>query len=766
MDTKNARNNVGPTRRTTGLLPKSAWHHFDETFGLPRSPTRARASKANGETRPNTPEGAASARAMSPATRGRPATARSPATRGRPTTARSPSTRGRPTTARSPNTRGRPTTARASRADGSSRPNTPGRSKANRRSMADGWSMFKTSASKAVKNMFMRNDNPAPDIGVSQREAMPTNFRAELQQRPTQPNIEPAYVKQSTEAKRVPASGRSRNPVISPKENPQLKAMNTAVENMYKTRNEILQAPSVQSRIKFLNPTLEEQKPAQSYYATLASQRYEKATAAAEEDAFHAKINASNKRAQKEARDREVKAKAEAQAREADARAMEAKAEAEARAREAWAKNIAAEEARAQKAREEAEARAREAWAKNIAVAEARALKARELAEAEARARRGRSKRTAAQTYKPFDMQTINYDKIAAKSCGSHRFNCDDRQEGSYGCFFSSKDFTWQNLLTCNPSEFKVHAPAVNYYKWIKIDSDKWQEWAREKGLGIKVFKTKEGDPSPLLEELEHSRKIVEVLKSDYTTFVPYQDHIGFRITFNKPNVSIVSMFNGKQASWEGSTIYVIPSTSCVSDMHAYRVNTITEYNGIATNLFNALKILHSNGYIHHDVKPNNMVMCPGSTGSPLKLIDFGHASHLDRINPTFTGGTRWYVSPIFARWVSKGAVFSKQEEMEMNINNIIRFYKFSGQDDIMIRDLVLAHVTTFEEHFKARTNIPYTPENLAQFYRVDYRYFVNLIYPKTDMFAAALTMIVIAKKAGISLKEIIEPLITWVVFP
>lgn len=79
------------------------------------------------------------------------------------------------------------------------------------------------------------------------------------------------------------------------------------------------------------------------------------------------------------------------------------------------------------------------------------------------------------------------------------------------------------------------------------------------------------------------------------------------------------------------------------------------------------LEALHTNGYVHRDIKPDNIVISPGKSGDQLYLIDFGTAESLfDRkgvrkTTPQAAEGTLAYM----AMSVHQGAPFSPRDDLE-----------------------------------------------------------------------------------------------------
>jgi hypothetical protein len=100
---------------------------------------------------------------------------------------------------------------------------------------------------------------------------------------------------------------------------------------------------------------------------------------------------------------------------------------------------------------------------------------------------------------------------------------------------------------------------------------------------------------------------------SDYTTFYEYDGCVGFEITIEGGVFNIDKLYH---QSIQTTVVYVLLQHKC---------NDIATYDGydieqLVSDIVPVLQILHSSGYVHNDIKYDNVVYC----GDRFKLIDYG----------------------------------------------------------------------------------------------------------------------------------------------
>ena len=137
--------------------------------------------------------------------------------------------------------------------------------------------------------------------------------------------------------------------------------------------------------------------------------------------------------------------------------------------------------------------------------------------------------------------------------------------------------------------------------------------------IGCKIFTNKE----VFEHELGNIKTITGIYRDDFgtfTTFYEYDECIGFTIQFTP--VAVATGYKFKIGAYTTTTeIHVLLQ---------YRCEPITKHSDfveLARHIQPVLDALHSAGYLHLDIKPDNIVYCDRR----YKLIDYGNMQYLPR---------------------------------------------------------------------------------------------------------------------------------------
>lgn len=148
-------------------------------------------------------------------------------------------------------------------------------------------------------------------------------------------------------------------------------------------------------------------------------------------------------------------------------------------------------------------------------------------------------------------------------------------------------------------------------------------------------------------------------------------------------------------------------------------------------NIFTGIRLLHRNGYVHHDVKKDNILIIPGMGA---RIIDFGLMRRIDEINQMFennqTDQLLIYTTP-YAYWplmsfalylnkaMYKNVIQGKMYEKIMNdwTKNCIRDYKNIVPPQVYLdfSDVGPRHLYNKDEFIAIYENIS-TVDNLAKY--------------------------------------------------
>lgn len=132
----------------------------------------------------------------------------------------------------------------------------------------------------------------------------------------------------------------------------------------------------------------------------------------------------------------------------------------------------------------------------------------------------------------------------------------------------------------------------------------------QEDNIWCKIFTNKNifGDE---LVKIKTIKGIYGVNFETYTTFYEYEGCIGFTIRFGPP-VANNNFMVGSKSTQE---IYVLLQHKCEP------ITKKSDFGKLVSDIQPVLNALHVAGYVHLDIKPDNIVLC----GDTYKLIDYGN---------------------------------------------------------------------------------------------------------------------------------------------
>lgn len=176
---------------------------------------------------------------------------------------------------------------------------------------------------------------------------------------------------------------------------------------------------------------------------------------------------------------------------------------------------------------------------------------------------------------------------------------------GSFGCF------------TCDVSvfdEFKHLCKCEKQSDKTAIGFTEFLDTLRTYNVCFKVL------TNPSIFDKEYAN--IVILKrifaenfTSYTTFYEYDDCVGFKIE-TIPDDVMFHITKRHHPSIQAKTVYLVLQTKCDDIVMCDSCNIGNIINDIQPVLDN----LHTNGYVHNDIKYNNVVYC----SERFKLIDYG----------------------------------------------------------------------------------------------------------------------------------------------
>jgi serine/threonine protein kinase len=184
-----------------------------------------------------------------------------------------------------------------------------------------------------------------------------------------------------------------------------------------------------------------------------------------------------------------------------------------------------------------------------------------------------------------------------------------ENQSGSFACFNCDV-----NVFTGVSHLCKIKKQSDNTI----IDFAEFLNTLRDDNICFKVLTNKS--------KFETEYANIVILKgiftdnfSQYTTFYEYDGCVGFEISMTEGGMFNIDKLY--QSSYQTNVIYVLLQHKCVD------IATYDKYDigGLVSDITPVLTTLHSNQYVHNDIKYNNVVYC----GDKFKLIDYGEMKHV-----------------------------------------------------------------------------------------------------------------------------------------
>jgi serine/threonine-protein kinase len=170
------------------------------------------------------------------------------------------------------------------------------------------------------------------------------------------------------------------------------------------------------------------------------------------------------------------------------------------------------------------------------------------------------------------------------------------------------------------------------------------------------------GGMGEIYEGVEHGNQAkvaIKLLRADLAGHADLEDRMRLEGEllglFAHPNIVAVRGAGKTRSGRPFVAMEQLRGSSLREEMKKRGALPINRALDIATQLLCALEQVHAAGVVHRDVKPDNIMICPGPRGDQVKLLDFGIAKMIDccvvmpLANPTQRGaciGTPRYVAP------------------------------------------------------------------------------------------------------------------------
>ena len=233
---------------------------------------------------------------------------------------------------------------------------------------------------------------------------------------------------------------------------------------------------------------------------------------------------------------------------------------------------------------------------------------------------------------------------------------------GTFGCFVENNTNTKTFIDNLQISEIRVHNGQCDVLGQLEstiVDDslkDRFLTYIKENINAFKVMFTKSEDDSySFVKEVKEIKNVLSYIDANSTTIsildfgetIPINDKY-FAIELDlTTQIQYSLIVKGKSKNYSGNTIYLICQNYCKNGaldhiLEQEHILEAKEILSIYNDLYPVLAKLHSNNYIHNDIKPANVVKC----GEIYKFIDFGLSCYAKSCMENKLNGTPAYRIP------------------------------------------------------------------------------------------------------------------------
>jgi len=157
------------------------------------------------------------------------------------------------------------------------------------------------------------------------------------------------------------------------------------------------------------------------------------------------------------------------------------------------------------------------------------------------------------------------------------------------------------------------------------------------------------GEIYEAVEDGKEAKVAIKLLRADLVGQADLEDRMRLEGEllglFEHPNIVAVRGAGKTRSGRPFVAMEQLSGTSLREEMKKRGALPLVRALDIATQLLVALEEVHAAGVVHRDVKPDNIMICPGPRGGQVKLLDFGIAKMIDcSLGPDASGARRGVV--------------------------------------------------------------------------------------------------------------------------